>query len=210
MAIRLFSYVVKYDIGFAPNPFHGWCTLATCKPGIRAKAEVDDWLMGTGSKSKGLQGKVVFAMRVTKILTFDEYWKDPNFNCKKPKFCGSLKQAYGDNVYHLAPSGWIQADSRHSFSDGSPNPGHVSRDTSANRVLISNDYVYFGSSGPEFPPSLRPINSLDPVQNGRGYSCRFPQQTVDDTVGWLRTLGTGVQGQPADWNKRSRRFHIAP
>nr|WP_269667332.1 hypothetical protein [Polaromonas naphthalenivorans] len=26
---------MTHDSGFAPNPFHGTLTLATCKPGIR-------------------------------------------------------------------------------------------------------------------------------------------------------------------------------
>lgn len=30
-SIRLFSYKQTDDTGFAPNPFHGVCTLATCK-----------------------------------------------------------------------------------------------------------------------------------------------------------------------------------
>lgn len=32
---KAFCYVIPYDTGFAPNPFHGLCTLATCKPQIR-------------------------------------------------------------------------------------------------------------------------------------------------------------------------------
>jgi len=32
---RLYLYTMTYDSGFAPNPFHGICTLACCKPGIR-------------------------------------------------------------------------------------------------------------------------------------------------------------------------------
>ena len=37
--VRLYSYVFDHDYGFAPNPFHGVCTLATCKPSIREHAE---------------------------------------------------------------------------------------------------------------------------------------------------------------------------
>ena len=32
---RVYMYVVDRDFGFAPNPFHGVRTLATCKPPIR-------------------------------------------------------------------------------------------------------------------------------------------------------------------------------
>ena len=41
---RIHSYVVRYDSGFAPNPFYGYCTLATCKPNIRRSADIGDWV----------------------------------------------------------------------------------------------------------------------------------------------------------------------
>ncbi len=46
----IYSYVLRYDDGVAPNPFFGFCTLAVCKPVIRRKAQVGDWIIGTGSK----------------------------------------------------------------------------------------------------------------------------------------------------------------
>lgn len=39
---NLYAYAITRDLGFAPNPFHGFCTLATCKPGIRKTAKVGD------------------------------------------------------------------------------------------------------------------------------------------------------------------------
>ena len=35
------------DYGFAPNPYFGYCTLATCKPVIRRCAGVGDWIAWT-------------------------------------------------------------------------------------------------------------------------------------------------------------------
>ena len=40
--MRVFSYIVTHDTGYAPNPFHGFLTLACCKPLIRRTAEVGD------------------------------------------------------------------------------------------------------------------------------------------------------------------------
>jgi hypothetical protein len=105
--VRLYSYVVARDYGFAPNPFYGFCTLATCKPNIRKTAQVGDWVIGTGSKSKARDGQLVYAMRVSETMTFDEYWADPRFASKRPSLVGSLKQAFGDNIYHrTADGGW--------------------------------------------------------------------------------------------------------
>jgi len=44
--MSVFSYVVKNDGGFAPNPFHGSCTLACCKPKIRNVASAGDIVVG--------------------------------------------------------------------------------------------------------------------------------------------------------------------
>jgi hypothetical protein len=96
--VILFSYVVARDYGFAPNPFFGACTLATCKPNIRRAAKVDDWIVGTGSAVNNKVGMIVYAMRVTEIITFNQYWNDPRFQRKKPKLNGSKKQAFGDNI----------------------------------------------------------------------------------------------------------------
>lgn len=50
---KLYSYVLREDTGFAPNPYHGFCTLACCKPLIRRRAEIGDWVIATGSNAKG-------------------------------------------------------------------------------------------------------------------------------------------------------------
>ena len=82
---KLYSYVVASDTGLAPNPFHSFCTLALCKPQVRKAAEVGDWVIGTGSKRNGRDGFLVYAMRVTEILTFNEYWRDARFLAKRPQ-----------------------------------------------------------------------------------------------------------------------------
>jgi hypothetical protein len=62
--VKLYSYVVARDYGFAPNPFFGVCTLATCKPQIRKHAQVGDWIVGTGAKCNRLDGHLVYVMKV--------------------------------------------------------------------------------------------------------------------------------------------------
>ena len=98
--MRLHSYIVAIDDGFAPNPFYGFCTLATCKPKIRRHAQVGDWMLGTGSKKKGRQGTLVYAMRVTEKMTYDSYWEDPRFEDKRPDLFKSIRKSRGDNIYH--------------------------------------------------------------------------------------------------------------
>jgi hypothetical protein len=85
-------------------------------------------------------------MRITGTITFNEYWNDPRFQVKKPNLRGSKKQAFGDNIYSWYERGkrWCQTNSHHSLTDGSPNESNVRADTSANRVLFSDDFVYWG------------------------------------------------------------------
>ena len=143
--MRLYSYIVAYDYGFAPNPFYGICTLATCKPNIRRVASIGDWVIGTGSKRRGRRGHLVYAMRVGEALTFDQYWADPRFYPKRPNLRGSLKQAFGDSIYWRDKyNRWHQEDSHHSHEGGQPNLRNIEHDTQTNRVLVGDYYAYWG------------------------------------------------------------------
>ena len=137
---KIYSYIVARDFGFAPNPFHGVCTLATCKPKIRKAAAIGDWIVGTGSATPKRAGFIVFAMKVEEALTFDQYWSDERFFQKRPNLRGSKKQAFGDNIYHRQGEGegyeWIQLNSHHSLPDGRRNPVNHNTDPSVNPVLV--------------------------------------------------------------------------
>src|SRR5437016_4237679 len=131
--MKLHSYIVMTDSGFAPNPFWGFCTLATCKPVIRRTAKVGDWIVGTGSKNGAGQGKLVYAMRVDELLPLEKYATDPRFEEKKPR-AGSPKTFCGDNIYFKGESGvWEQRLSYHMAK-------HVKRDLSGKNVLISETF----------------------------------------------------------------------
>ena len=196
---RLYSYVVAWDFGFAPNPFYGYCTLATCKPKIRKGASVGDWVVGTGSKAKKRGGRLVYAMRVGEILSLNDYWNDPRFRDKRPNRHGGKRKAFGDNIYRWdeVKSQWHQSDSFHSCDDGSLNSDNLCRDTSVDRMLVSDDFVYFGGSGPLVPESLREC-----VHVSQGHKCNFPPPLVDEFVKWIMYLQeteTGYCGTPTDW-----------
>ncbi len=205
--MKLYSYVIARDFGFAPNPFYGFCTLATCKPKIRKTALVGDWIIGTGSKKYDLQEHLVFAMRVTEVETFEGYWNDQRFLHKRPNLSGSLKQWFGDSIYHRNPrtGHWIQENSHHSRDTGAPYRANILNDTQTDRVLISNDFVYFGGSAPRIPGSFRRAGR-ELWKNGPGHRCNFSQAYIANVVGWLRSIGSwGYIGAPAafariEWN----------
>jgi len=207
--LRLYSYIVRYDCGFAPNPFFGFCTLATCKPNIRKHAQVGDWIVGSGSADRSVRkgGVLVYAMRVTETLTFRQYWNDARFGRKKPNLYASLKLASGDNIYRWSRrrKAWDQLPSYHSHIDGSADPRHVQRDTRVDRVLASTDFVYFGGHGPIIPHKLRKYGGLDVVKTGRGLKVFSDADTnlVRDFGAWIDSLAEhGFVHAPLDWSRR--------
>ncbi len=204
----LLSYVVRYDSGFAPNPFHGFCTLATCKPRLRQYAQINDWVVGTASNARGIRrgGQLVYAMRVTEILSTEEYWLDPRFEEKKPDLFHNWVTASGDNIYEpIAPGQWQQLSSYHSHENGSRREDHVERDTGVQRVLVSDDYVYFGGKGPHLPCQFCLSGEVEMICSHRNYRRVTDEAVITAFESWIRSLAvTGFQGIPWDWVKRRR------
>ena len=197
----LYVYVVTHDGGHAPNPFHGFCTLAICKPKIRKKAQIGDWIAGISSKQRGQNRRLVYAMCVEETLTFDEYWDDPRFRQKRPKWAGTLKQRCGDNLYHRSLDGsWIQEPGNHSNEDGSQNMYHTRKDTTTQRILISKIFAYYGNNTIEVPDDLCNGDNHVVLRCGRGHRCNFSESFKQDFIDWLeQQMHVGVAGQPRDW-----------
>lgn len=180
MGKYLYVYVVARDFGFAPNPYHGLCTLATCVPRIRASAQSGDWIMGVGGSRLRATGRSIYLMKVSEVLTFNDYWSDTRFYRKRPLRNGSLIMMVGDNVYHqeAGNSSWIQLDSHHSNPDGTTNHKNLETDTSSENVLVSDHFYYFGKDAPEV--DLASIG----YKNHRGHSKKLlGDKSVADFIG---------------------------
>lgn len=205
--MRLYSYIVARDYGFAPNPFYGFCTLATCKPKIRGGASLGDWIIGTGAKSRyDMAGRLIYAMQVSEVLNFSTYWNDSRFLAKRPNVRGSLKIMYGDNIYHRVGKRWVQADSHHSLANGRPNNANIARDTGTDRVLIATKFVYWGASAPAIPKRFRSFRKTgeDICCKARGHRV-FRGDPVTAFAEWLDEQGMwGVQGEPIEFAKHVR------
>lgn len=198
--MMVYSYVIEHDYGFAPNPFHGPCTLAGCKPDIRKAAELGDIIIGTGAKSTGLERHMVYWMRVGEISNFARYWRDPRFRYKRPDMEAPGKiERFGDNIYRRdRETGLlVQAFSFHSRPDGSRNEKNLKRDTGkTERVLIGRDFAYFGVAAPEIPEELR-----DLVKKGPGHKCRFKPERVQAFEAWATGRPErGYIAKPTHWS----------
>ncbi|MEO7313387.1 MAG: hypothetical protein ABIX01_23595 [Chitinophagaceae bacterium] len=180
---NIYMYVVDRDFGFAPNPFHGICSLATCKPQIRNTAQVGDWIFGVGGGRLNATGQCIFAMKVTQKITFNEYWENAEYRNKKPVRNGSKKMLLGDNIYHYNDETqlWTQAHSHHSLSDGGMNEYNKNRDTKSINVLLSMHFYYFGRKAPKIPSSI--LNRLG-YTNGVGHR-KYSYDQAEPLVNWL-------------------------
>src|SRR3989338_5539627 len=147
--MRLYSYVVKHDSGFAPNPFWGYCTLACCKPRIRESAVVGDWIVGTGSAENIGNDKLIYAMKITEKLAFEQYSLDKRFRNKIPTK-GRMEER-GDNIFYKdKDGGYVLRKSLHTEKE-------KKRDLSTDAVLVSDCYFYFGKNGCLIPTEFKAI-----------------------------------------------------
>lgn len=195
MVIRI--YIIPRDFGFAPNPFHGVCTLATCKQRIREHINVGDYIIGIGSQTSRFKKRMIYYMQVEEKKTFDEYWSSNEFQIKKANINGSRKMQYGDNIYHKNGEVWLQDNSHHSNEDGSINYLNLNRDTKSEYVAISKDnWAYFGSKAVSLPANLE--SEFCPDRN-RGHLKVQSQEVIDELVDYISTLEKGYLGKPINW-----------
>ena len=137
--MRLFSHKLTDDTGFAPNPFHGVCTLATCKAQMHHAKRKGDWIAGFTSQkligdSVGRE-RLIYLMLVSGKLGLDEYHRNPAFAAKIPN-PGSpgaprFVDRAGDNICFLQDGEWKQVENpNHTLAD-------LPDDTSGEFVLIA-------------------------------------------------------------------------
>lgn len=160
----LYCYKMTHDDGFAPNPYHGVLTLATCKPKIRKNAEIGFWISGWTSNE--VQGKTVkfhftdgnqkliYLARVTDKIKIEKYWD--LYKDKRPQIISNGKETttkscsgeknpsasvydMGDNIYEPVNGGFKQHP-----NGGGHNKNDQEHDLSGEYVLICGEFYYFG------------------------------------------------------------------
>ena len=183
VAVKLYSYVVEHDTGYAPNPYFGFCTLCRCKfrksvagrKNIVESAKEGDWVIGTGGASKRSagHGKLIYAMLVTEKLTREKYFSDSRFAQKKPikTTTSTYEQKRGDNE---RPSKVFEK--RKQF------------------VLVSRHFYYFGNNAIDIPAKFRRRGF---EKKGPGFRSPSDSADVCRFVGWLeKERKPGKHGEP--------------
>lgn len=184
----LFSYCIPLDDGAAPNPFWGVCSLAICKPKIRKKAQLNDWVVGTGSKNSpigDISTSVVYAMRVTRRVTMRDYDRIARTELpdKVPDFDNAdFRRRVGDSIYDFRTNPPTVRRSVHTIANRP-------RDLSGEYVLLSTDFYYFGDQPQRLPKTLHGI-----IKRGQGHR-RIEDQLSERFVSWIRSLKAPM-GEP--------------
>lgn len=219
--MRLFAYKQTHDTGFAPNPFHGVCTLATCKAYIRKHKQVGDWIAGfTSNKLNGDEvghERLIYLMQVAEKLPFGEYYTDRRFakkipvrrsvqccdKCEHTKCCldkGSPNvlrsehciQTVGDNIY------WKHDGERFQVPNCSHMPEDMDEDTSGEFVLIGTPtFFYFGSEPLVIPPRVRP--KVPRCQSGHGVRTWDAVRAHAFVDFVMKNRSAGIHAQPTSW-----------
>jgi hypothetical protein len=182
---RIYSYVLRFDNGAAPNPFWGVCTLTICKPVIRRTARVGDWVVGTGSKNSKLKDgnkydlsdRLVYAMKISQIKSlkeYDEYCK-LNLKTKIPDWTNNdWRKKMGDCIYDYSNS------EEPTMRKGVHNEWNRERDLGGKNALVSDRFYYFGEEARIIPDDLRRI-----IKKNQGHLKVENQDLLERFESWI-------------------------
>jgi hypothetical protein len=193
-AFRLCSYIVPHDKGLAPNPFWGFCTLALCTPNhIGIKAESGDWFVGFSPIAR--QNKLIYAMEVSEVLNFDQYYHDQRFQKKRPNIKGNWRERCGDNIYFKnGDSVWEQHPTIYHHGEKKKQ-----QDLQHPYVFIGENFYYFGENAIKLPIRFREL-----IIERQGVKCNHDRDVVVEFLTWLEDkFEAGIHGLPIDrrWHK---------
>lgn len=176
---KLYSYKMSHDNRFAPNPFFGVLTLATCKPVLRKCANVGDWIAGWTSRKIAHsptpvgQEKLIYLAKVSEKLTFSEYW---NKYPKKKATCTddtNVIERYGDNIYK--PVGENRFEQIKNINH---DQSKMEKDLKGKYVLICKEFYYFSCLNPlTVPQDLRP--NIPKGQHPTGALADNPEEFIN-------------------------------
>lgn len=177
-------------------------------PVIRRTARRGDWLVGMGGRDLKATGRCIFAMCVTDDMTFDDYWNSDRFRTKRPRRNGSRKTMVGDNIYRLdaATGKWLQENSVHSQPSGEQDWPNTNHDTQTDRVLVSEEFFYFGDKAPVVPAQiLRAVG----YKNGRGHRVYTVTQ-CQELLDWIKGQAGGqpnrILADPFQFRMSDKRY----
>jgi len=186
---RILSYVLNSDVGLAPNFQGNIGTLAVCKPVVRATAKTGDIILGMSNSAHG-RNRVIYAMTVDEKISFEEFFKDPRFEVKKPISGNEFGDNFFKSSFALSPA----------FNSAAHynKPEKIAADLKG-PVLVGHNFWYFGADAPELPEVLKDTKLAVFGMNGRrGHRVTTDEKTINSFCKWLFKFEQGVHSHPRD------------
>lgn len=68
------------------------------------------------------------------------------------------------------------------------------------KVLVSEDFVYWGNLAPSIPPHLRDFEGDDLYPNNRNFRNSYSEEFVAAAMDWFSAGPKGRRGRPINWD----------
>jgi len=197
---RLFSYKMTQDRGFAPCPFGGFLTLATCKPQIRLYKNIGDWIAGFTAKNLNSEYLMIYLMKIEKKITFYNYWNNKIYEIKKPKLHSNNRMdVVGDNIYKPNTDDPVELDNFEQIENLFHKTKNKESDLSGVYVLVSNIFYYFGSNPIKIPENIIP--EIAKGRDGHGKETDNEERKIIFLNYIQEKYKIGIYNAPHKWKK---------
>jgi hypothetical protein len=193
MSQVIMGYKLTHDSGFAPNPFHGVLTLATCRPPVRRCRKPGDWVAGFASQQLVARARergveipfmgLVYLARVTEVIPLWRYFADARFALKKPTNDSPHEiERAGDNIYFHD-----EKRTYHQLPNNHHGPEENAHDLGGVNALICSDFWYLGRKC--FVPNGGWSTVLGSQQIGSARLFKLPSDFVQMMLGHFAANG---------------------
>ena len=169
-------YLFKEVVGDETSPFikNNILSFGVCKPQIRKRCKVGDYIISTISKTldRDNEYNIFSVFKVDEKLTYKEYFQ----KYKKRLDC----------IYHFDKNNNIY-QIKNEIHDSSC----INRDLSGEYVLISYNYWFFGKNSLEIPDNLQDIRIKQ-----QGYKSTSIKSYFNIFLNFLNQYKQGIYGKP--------------
>jgi len=179
-----YFYKLTVDDGGAPCIQDGILSLAICKPMIRSSAEVGDVIFGFAANSLHPDNRLIYIAKITDRLD-GTYYREPQYSSR-----ADCIYEWRGETFHVRPRAQFHTvEKDHLTHDLGRGPSFPRA-----RVLLSDDFRYFGGSLPEhykkqFPAIGRAIRGLR-----QGHRVHHSSELIRELQGLLEE--TWLKKQP--------------
>jgi hypothetical protein len=132
----IYFYKLVSDSGAAPCIKDNLLSLAICKPMIRESAKENDFIFGFSANSLHADNRLIYVARITEEIPKGRYYIDP-------RFAGRV-----DRIYEQRGAKFVwKTDALYHDSNAVDHDLGKYPEYERAKVLLSNDFRYFGRSG---------------------------------------------------------------